>query len=255
MQLQRRFSDWGGNILAFIGVLVVNGMANGIPLGGQTTGEISAKYPALFTPSGFTFSIWGLIYLALTAFIVYQALPSQRSNERIAAVSHYFKLSCLANAAWIFVWHFDLLGFSLLLMLVILGSLMALYRGLGIVDKTAPVVERMLVQWPFSLYLGWISVATIANFSAVQIGWGFDEILFGAVLWTQIKLALAGAISATVLLHRDDVIFVLVVAWAAFGISVKQAATPDVSGAALMLSLFALLLAAAALLRKLRSNG
>ena len=253
--MQRTFSDWGGNILAFIGVLVVNGMANGIPLGGQTTGDISAKYPALFTPSGFTFSIWGLIYLALTAFIVYQALPAQRSNKRIAAISRYFKLSCLANAVWIFVWHFDLLGFSLLLMLVILGSLIMVYRELGSVDKTVPVAERVLVQWPFSLYLGWISVATIANFSAAQVGWGFDDVLFGAVLWTQIKLALAGAISAIVILRRDDLIYVLVVAWAAFGIALKQAATPEVSGAALMLTLLALLLVAAALLRKLRPSS
>ena len=252
--MQRNFSDWGGNILIFIGVLVVNGMANGIPLGGQTTGEISAKYPALFTPSGFTFAIWGLIYLALTAFIVYQALPAQRSNERIAAISRYFKLSCLANASWIFVWHFDLLGFSMLLMLVILGSLIVVYRGLGNVDKTVPLVERIFVQWPFSLYLGWISVATIANFSAVQLGWGFDDVLGGAVFGTQIKLALAGAIAAIVLVRRDDLIYALVVAWAAFGISVKQAATPEVSGAALMLTVLILLLTAAALLRKLRPN-
>jgi len=252
--MQRNFSDWAGNILAFIGVLAVNGMANGIPLGGQTTGEISAKYPALFTPSGFTFAIWGLIYLALTAFIVYQALPAQRSNERIAAISHYFKLSCLANASWIFVWHFDLLGFSLLLMLVILSALVAVYRSLGNVDKTVPLTERMLVQWPFSLYLGWISVASIANFSAVQLGWGFDDVLFGNVLWTQIKLALAGAISALVLLRRDDLIYVLVVGWAAFGISVKQAATPEVSGAALMLTVLVLLLVVAALLLKLLPN-
>ena len=98
-------------------------------------------------------------------------------------------------------------------------------------------------------------MASIANFSAVQLSLGFDDVLFSALLWTQIKLALAGAISAIVLLRRDDLIYVLVVAWAAFGISLKQAATPEVSGAALMLTVFILLLAAAALLRKLRPNS
>ena len=253
--MQRSFSDWGGNILALVGLLVVNGLETGMNLGGQTTGAISAKYPALFTPSGFTFAIWGLIYLALAAFIFYQAAPRQLGNKRIAAISRYFKLSCVANALWIFAWHFELLGLSLFLMAVLLGSLIAVYRKLGNVDKTVPLSEQMLVQWPFSLYLGWISVASIANFSAVQLSLGFDDVLFSALLWTQIKLALAGAISAIVLLRRDDLIYVLVVAWAAFGISLKQAATPEVSGAALMLTVFILLLAAAALLRKLRPNS
>ena len=140
-------------------------------------------------------------------------------------------------------------------MAVLLGSLIVVYRGLGNVDKTVPLVERIFVQWPFSLYLGWISVATIANFSAVQLGWGFDDVLGGAVFGTQIKLALAGAIAAIVLVRRDDLIYALVVAWAAFGISVKQAATPEVSGAALMLTVLILLLTAAALLRKLRPNS
>ena len=253
--MQRSFSDWGGNILALVGLLAVNGVETGINLGGQTTGAVSAKYPALFTPSGFTFSIWGLIYLALAAFIFYQASPRQLGNNRIVAISGYFKLSCLANALWIFAWHFELLGLSLVFMVVLLGSLIMIYRELGNVDKTVPLAERMLVQWPFSLYLGWVSVASISNFSAVQLGWGFDDVLFGAVLWTQIKLALAGAISAIVILRRDDLIYVLVVAWAAFGIALKQAATPEVSGAALMLTVLALLLVAAALLRKLRPSS
>ena len=253
--MQRSFSDWGGNILALVGLLAVNGVETGINLGGQTTGAVSAKYPGLFTPSGFTFSVWGLIYLALTAFIFYQASPRQLGSKRIVAISGYFKLSCLANALWIFAWHFELLGLSLVFMVVLLGSLIMIYRELGNVDKTVPLAERMLVQWPFSLYLGWISVSTIANFSAAQVGWGFDDVLFGAVLWTQIKLALAGAISAIVILRRDDLIYVLVVAWAAFGIALKQAATPEVSGAALMLTLLALLLVAAALLGKLRPSS
>ena len=253
--MQRSFSDWGGNILALVALLALNVVETGSNIGGEATGAVSAQYPALFTPAGFTFSIWVLIYLALAVFAVYQAFPSQLVNKRIAAMSPYFKLSCLANALWIFAWRFELLLLSLLFMAFLLGSLIAVYRQLETVDKTVPVVERMLVQWPFSLYLGWISVAIIVNFSAAQIGWGLDNVFFGAVFWAQIKLALAGAISATVLLRRDDIVYVLVVAGSVFGISVKQVETPEVSGAALMLTVLLLLLAAVVLLRKLRSNS
>ena len=121
--MRRSISDRGGIILAFIVVIAVNGLANGLPLGGQTTGEVSAKYPSLFTPSGFTFSIWGLIYFGLATFAIYQALPGQRENSSIAKISKLFVANCAANAAWIFFWHYDLLWLSLLMMVAILLTL------------------------------------------------------------------------------------------------------------------------------------
>jgi len=101
----RPVSDWGGNIIAFGLTIALNAMATSIPLGGQTPPEISAKYPSLFTPAGFTFSIWGVIYLGLLLFIIYQALPSQRSNASLGRISLLFKVNCLANGAWILAWH------------------------------------------------------------------------------------------------------------------------------------------------------
>lgn len=252
--MNRSISDWGGNILAFVLVMVANGMANGIPLGGQTTGEISAKYPSLFTPAGYVFSIWGLIYLGLTAFVVWQALPAQRSNQRLADIRIPFLASCACNAIWIFMWHYDLLFMSLVLMLGILVSLIQIYRRLNIALSDAPAAERWFVQLPFSIYTGWITVATIANISAAQFYWGWDAAGFDAVTWTVIKIALAGAIAATVLFRRRDVAYVLVVVWAAVGITAKHLLTPMVAGAAAAVAIAATLLIVAEIVTRPRAN-
>jgi len=231
----RKASDWGGNIIAFVAVIAVNAMANGLPIGGKTTGEVSANYPSLFTPAGFTFSIWGLIYLALTVFIIWQALPAQRGNQSLSQIGVPFKISCLANAIWIFAWHYDFTALSFLLMLLILGSLIQIFRGIN-------ASTSILVSFPFSLYMGWITVATIANFSAVQTAWGLNDAGISSIEWTWLKLAVAGTIGAVVVARTRNIVFLLVISWAAFGIYSKQTATPEVAGAAITLSLLALLL-------------
>lgn len=243
--MNRPISDWGGNILAFVIVIIVNAMANGVPLGGQTTGEISAKYPSLFTPAGYVFSIWGLIYFGLATFIVWQALPKQRSNQNLAAIRIPFITSCACNAIWIFVWHYDLLVLSIVFMLGILISLVQIYRTLNIALSNAPLAERLIVHLPFSIYTGWITVATIANLSAFQIDKGWDDFGFTAPTWTIIKIAVAGSISATVLFRRRDIAFVLVAVWASAGIAVKHQAIPLVAGAATVIALLGVILVAA----------
>ncbi len=253
--MQRPLSDWGGNIAAFTLVLVLNVLSNALPINGQTMPEISAKYPSLFTPAGFTFSIWGVIYLALLLFVIYQALPSQRGNETIARISRLFQVNCVANASWIVAWHYDLLNISLLIMLVLLVTLILIYRTLLGAIEYASVKQRLFLRLPFSLYMGWITLATIANISIVQTGNGWDNIGLTAVSWTLLKLALVGTIGATMLLRFGDAVFVLVVAWAAYGISVMQSATPAVSGAATTLSLLALMLAAVEGVSRLRQDG
>ena len=239
--MTRDARDWAGNIAAFLVAIAVNGMANGVPLGGQTTGEISAKYPTLFTPDGFTFSIWGLIYLSLAVFVVYQALPAQRDNADIAQIGIWFKLNCLANALWIFAWHYDFLLISMLLMLGLLATLIKIFRS---VDSNS----NLLIKFPFSLYTGWITVATIANLSVLQTAWGLNDMGLSAVQWTWLKLAIAGAIGAIVLSRTRNVVYLAVIAWAAFGIFSKQTETPEVAGAAITLSLLAILLIANAIL-------
>lgn len=241
--MNRTAIDRFGNILAFGLTLVVNAMATSIPLGGQTPPEISARYPSLFTPAGFTFSIWGIIYLGLFLFVIYQSLPGQRNSEALGKIDTPFKISCLANAAWILAWHYNFLILSVLIMLIILASLVGIYRKFDHNDASTTLGERVLVQLPFRLYTAWITVATIANISTVQNAMGFDNVGTDAVTWTLLKLALAGAVGATIAVRKADAAFILVIAWAAYGISAKQAATPTVAGAAEMLFILAIILA------------
>ncbi|MFT6286858.1 MAG: benzodiazapine receptor [Halieaceae bacterium] len=248
--MSRTTVTWVGNIAAFALTIIVNGMATSIPLGGQTPSEISANYPSLFTPAGFTFSIWGVIYLGLTLFVIYQALPSQRNSSALAKIDRPFKFSCFANAAWILAWHYHYLLLSVGIMASILLSLALIYRTLQGSTGAASIPERLLVHLPFSLYTAWISVAVIANISAVQTGYGWDNIGMDASSWTLLKLALAGAIGATVIARKADMVFVLVIAWAAYGISVKQADTAAVSGAATALMLLSLILVTVELARR-----
>jgi hypothetical protein len=247
----RNTGDWLGNGVAFGVAIVVNAMATSIPLGGQTPREISARYPSLFTPESFTFSIWALIYLGLALFVIYQALPAQRDSEVLKQIGVPFKVSCVANAAWILAWHYGFLVLSVLIMAGLLVSLVVIYRALQVRKNSASVPEYLLVCLPFSVYLAWISVATIANISAVQTGFGWDDVAVDSVTWTWLKLALAAAIGATMVARKADVAFVLVVAWAAYGIAVKQAAVPEVAGAAMVVLLLSLLLAVVELGRRL----
>ncbi len=234
--MNRPATDWAGNILALAIVIIVNGMANAVPLGGQTTGEISDKYPSLFTPAGYVFSIWGLIYLGLIAFVIWQALPQQRTSQRLATIRLPFVLSCVCNAAWIFAWHYDRLWLSLALMLGLLLSLVTIYRALNDALSDLSRQETWLVKLPFSVYTGWITVAFIANFSAIQLVQGWDDLVFSAASWTVLKIAVAGSIAIWVLFRQHNLAFVLVIIWASIGIAFKHQAVPLVAGAAAVIA-------------------
>lgn len=240
--MPRSVADWGGNLVAFAAVILINVLSNTLPINGQTMPEISARYPALFTPAGFTFSIWGVIYLALLLFVFWQALPAQRNNALLTRVGPWFKLNCAANATWLIAWHYDLIAVSVGIMLVILTTLIIIYRNLITAVEDASLVQRVALHGPFSLYTGWVTLATIANISVLQNAMALDDALLPAVAWTLTKLALAGAIGATMALRFRDPVFVLVIAWGAWGIAVKQADTAAVAGAATMLSLMMLML-------------
>jgi len=252
--MQRPAHEWGGNLVAFVFVVVLNVLSNALPINGQTMPEISAKYPSLFTPAGFTFAIWGVIYTSLLLFVIWQALPAQRANRKIAAVSTYFQVNCLLNGVWIVVWHYDLLAVSLIVMLGILATLILIYRTLIAQIDTAPLTEHLLLYLPFSLYTGWITLATIANVSVLQTGNGWDDVVLTAVQWTLVKLAVAGAIGAMVLLKYRDPVFAAVVVWGTYGISVMQAATPSVAGAASTLSILTAILIAIEFASRIRQR-
>jgi hypothetical protein len=191
-------------------------------LNGLTTGEISDRFAVYFVPAGYVFSIWGLIYLALLAYMVYQALPGQRENPRLRRTGWLYVLSCAANIAWIFLWHYEYFAFTLLAMGALLLLLIAIYLQLGTGRTHVPAAETWLVRVPFSIYLGWITVATVANVTSVLEyvgwnGWGLDP-----VAWAVIMMVVAAVVAALVSLTRGDVPYVAVILWAFAGIAVKH---------------------------------
>ena len=229
------------NVVALIIVIVVNGLANALPINGQTTGEISDRFDVYFVPAGYVFSIWGLIYLALIAFAVYQALPSQRENPRLRRVGYLFALSCAANVAWLLLWHYERFPLTMVAMAALLLLLIGVYLRLGIGRTEVNTAERWLVRVPFSIYLGWITVATIANATSLLDylnwgGWGISP-----EIWTVIMLVAATAITAIVTITRGDVAYGLVIVWAVTGIGVKHTGTPLVAMTAWVMTVIVLL--------------
>jgi benzodiazapine receptor len=243
-------------LLAVIAVIVINGLANALPLNGQTTGEISDRFQVYFVPAGYVFSIWGLIYVGLIAFAIYQALPAQRDNPRLRSMGYLFTLSCVANIAWIFLWHYEIFPLTLVAMLALLLLLIAIYLRLGIGRVRVPTAQKWLVHVPFSIYLGWITVATIANVTSLLdylnwSGWGISP-----EAWTVIMLIAGVAIASAVSLTRGDVAYMLVIVWAFAGIAVKHAGTPVVATTAWVTTvLVALMLVVGSLFRKRLRKG
>ncbi len=213
------------NTLGFIATVIVNALANALPINGMTTGEISDAYPNLFTPPGFTFAVWGVIYLALAAFVLYQLGVLGDSRERVMSarsrVGWWFAVSCAANIGWILLWHHQMVAMSVVVMIVLLASLAAIWRSLRIGSELSGRA-RAFGAVPFSIYLGWISVATIANVSALLVDLGWNGFGLSEQLWAVIMIVVALALTSWFVLSQRDAAFGLVVAWAFTGILVKH---------------------------------
>jgi hypothetical protein len=214
------------NLLGFLGTVIVNGLANALPINNNTTGELSDQYPNLFVPAGLTFSIWGLIYVLLAVFVVYQLVmvikkDAQRSSfiERIGLL---FFAASLANIAWIFAWHYEMVPLSLVIMLLLLGCLIAIYLRLNIGKSDSMKSEKYLVHLPFSIYLGWITIATIANVTALLVDIDWNTFGLGEQFWAVAVIAVGIAIALSILFTRKDIFYCLVVDWALLGILIKR---------------------------------
>jgi len=214
------------NLLGFLGMVFVNYLAVTLPLNDKTTGELSDQYPNLFVPAGFTFSIWGIIYLLLAIFIIYQLVYAFRKNTQNSSfmekIGILFFVSSLANLGWVFAWHFELISISLFLMLILLVSLIVIYVKLQIGRSDSPKSEKYLVHLPFSVYLGWITIATIANTAALLVNLGWNRFGFSEPFWTVAVIIIGIVISLTILFYRKDIFYCLVVDWALFGILMKR---------------------------------
>jgi hypothetical protein len=226
--MNRNIIRQGSNVLAALLTIVFNGLANALPLNGQTTGEISDRFQVYFTPAGYVFAIWGLIYIGIIVFAVYQARPSQRENRRLQALSYWFVLASAANIAWLFLWHYEQFPLTLVAMLVLLAALIMSYQRLRIGQVNVSTAEKWSVHVPFSIYLGWITVATIANVTILLDYLNWNGFGLSAEYWLAIVLIAALLITSIISFFRNDTAFTLVIVWAFIGIAVKNAGQPFV---------------------------
>lgn len=208
--------------------LTMNGLANSLPINGQTTGEISDRFTIYFVPAGYVFSIWGLIYLGLIAFAIYQILPAQRNDPLLNEIAPAYWLGSLANAAWILLWHYEFFPLTLVAMLSLLASLLYIYLRISKARTSLDRSQKWFVQLPFSIYLGWISVATIANVSQVLFSEGWNAWGISATAWSAIMIAIATFLGLLMQWREKDSAYVLVLIWAFIGIAIKHADTGGV---------------------------
>lgn len=208
-------------ILTTLFTLTINILSNALPLNGLTAGEISDSFKVYFVPAGYVFSIWGLIYAGMIAFTIYQALPAQDDNPRLQGVRGWFILSNLANAGWLFLWHYQQFPVTLLAMGTLLVSLIAIYWRLRQGRTRALSIERWVVDVPFSIYLGWITVATVANVTTVLDWAGWGRFGLNDALWMVVMLVVVTVVGWAMSLRERDAAYLAVLLWALAGIEVK----------------------------------
>ena len=217
------------NIVAFVLTVIVNSLAGSTTLlGGVNTAEISDSNPTLITPAGYVFSIWGIIYVLLGIFVIFQALPRQREKEYNKQIGWLFVLSSIINIAWLFLWQYELLSLSLILMFMLLATLILIYTRLGIGKSKATFQEKIAVHTPFSVYLGWITIASIANVSVTLVSLNWDGFGINPETWATLIIIVALVITLLVLATRRDIAYGLVIIWALIGIAVKQSGTQNI---------------------------
>jgi benzodiazapine receptor len=242
------------NLLGVLAALTVNILATTIPLNGRDTGAISDQFKVYFVPAGYVFAIWGLIYIGWIAFLVYQFLPGQKESPRLRKLGYLFALSCLFNGGWLFCWHWGQFGLSVIVMLALLATLLASYLRLGIGRLHVGAAERWCVDIPFGAYLGWITVATVANISDYLYFVGWDGFGISPQIWAVIMLVVASLLGLGMALTRRDAAYVLVLVWAFVGIALKHSAVVPVMMTAWAAAALALLLAVLALAQSARKR-
>ena len=246
------------NVAGFIGTILVNALANLIPLNGYTTGQVSAMYPTLFTPASFTFSIWIAIYALLGYFSLYQLLELKKGREvqLVKEIGLLFFVASAANMLWIIVWHYKMIALSMAVMVVLLTALKGIYTRVSFKGVKAQKIEEYLSGVGFRIYLGWISVATIANAAVFLTSIGWNRWRLEDAFWTAFVMALAVYLTLRILKKYGDIYYSLVTLWAFFGIYIERIQTANINGniiasTALIGGLFVLLGIAGQLIRRL----
>lgn len=210
--------------LLFVGVIAVNALANILPINGYNTGQISAFYPNAFVPAGFTFSIWGVIYLLLLSYTIgftYYSIKRQQYPKAylfIERINTYFLLTCIFNMAWIVAWHYLQIELSVLIMLLFLSTLIQLFLKTRTLVQDLNLTQKFILQSPFIVYLGWISVATIANITALLVAYKWTALSIAPAYWSAAMILIAIVLALLMLKKFKVIEFALVVAWALWGI-------------------------------------
>ena len=239
-------------VLAFLAVLTVNLAANALPLNGQGTREISDKFSVFVIPAGYVFSIWGVIYLLLGAFTIWQALPRNREDATLRSLGYLPVLTGLLNAAWLFTFHWEAWALSVPLMVALLGTLIAIHLRLWARRDVLRGTQYWVVRAPWSVYLGWITVATIANVAQAGAALGLDGFGIDPTLVAAAVLLVGLAIAATFVTRFRDAAYGLVIVWAYAGIVVKESDTALVAGVA---ALGAIVVAVLVVVASARNRG
>ncbi|WP_025716740.1 tryptophan-rich sensory protein [Paenibacillus sp. 1-18] len=222
------------NILAFIAVIVVNILASTLSIGGRSTAAVSNMYPTLVIPAGYAFSIWSVIYLLLACFVVYQATPAGQAKTNVQSIGIFFILSCLFNIIWIFLWQYVYVELCVIVIILYSLSLIVVYARTRTPQPTRG--EMWFVKLPFSLNLGWVSVATIINIAVALnknewSGWGLSELT-----WAIIILLIGTAIAILISFPYRDSIYPLVFVWGYVAIAIGHPDHEKVRLAALILA-------------------
>lgn len=228
-------------------MFAVNALANYLPINGLNTGEVSALYPNLFVPDGMTFGIWSIIYLWLLVFVGYATnilvwLPGvDHRYDRIVALLPLFWLTCLLNASWIIAWHYLQVVLSLIIMLLLLVCLFQLFRRIQAMRAHPRKRDHLLVEVPFIIYFGWITVATIANTTALLVHYGYTGSPLNPEIWAVLLVVIAALIGIYVTITQHRPSFALVIIWALWGVQRAQPEAKSTIGLTALLCIGALL--------------
>jgi hypothetical protein len=255
-------------VLTYVAMIAVNVLANALPINGTTTGAVSDAYQNLFAPAGLTFAIWGVIYFLLGAHVLYQLGLFRSVGDKggdvesrrmlmLERVGVLFSLSSLANVAWILSWHYDLILLSTLLLATMLVLLILITRTILAADLSSR--DRALVRLPFSVYFGWLTVATIANITVWLVSIDWDGFGIPESTWAVAIIAVGAIIGTAVIIRDRDVAYGLVLVWAYLGIWIKHTSGTGFNSAypaviaTVLVSIAALLVAGAVAILRRRS--
>ena len=220
--------------LLFIGVITVNALANILPINGYNTGQISAFYPNRFVPAGFTFSIWGIIYLMLLSYTIgYTFYTIKKAKyEKVflfkEKINSHFLTTCILNISWILAWHYLQIELSVVIMLLFLGTLIHLFLKAQSEQLQLTATQKWVLYIPFMVYLGWISVATIANMTAFLVAYNWSGFGIDPIYWSAFMICIAVIIAWYMLYQFNNIAFALVVIWALWGIHNQQGPTAPI---------------------------